>query len=74
METTQVTWTRTYTAEINGVAYAIRKEVSDMGGALVWTMKGTDGYNTWASSLKLAKQLVEEHAGVRPHQVRLFNA
>ena len=48
---------KTYTATINGVTFTIKKIVSDMGGAQVFAIKGSNGYDSWAVYLRIAKEI-----------------
>jgi hypothetical protein len=53
---------RTYTATINGVTYTIKKVVSDMGGAEVFAVTGSNGYENWGALLRIAQKLARENA------------
>lgn len=51
---------KTHTAKIDGVTFTIKKVVSaEMGGAEVFAVKGSNGYESWGALLRIAKQLAE---------------
>jgi hypothetical protein len=60
---------------IKGVVYTVwRGYVDAMGDFPVFKVQGTNGYKSWATTVKVAKHLAEENAGVRVPTVRMFHA
>lgn len=49
-----------HTAIIGGTFFLIEKRISNMGGATIWAIFGSNGYKSWASLLRIAKQLAEQ--------------